>query len=85
VTALSVGTGLYLQALADDRRAAKAGTTDEFRTASQRALTLSGAGIAGFTVGSALVVGAVVRYVVVARRRPRSTTAASPFVLRVRF
>lgn len=86
VAVISVGTGLYLQAQVDARRAARARTTDEFRSASRRATVLSGGGIAGFSVGSALVVGAVVRYVVVGTRpRVEPVAGLRSVGLRMRF
>ncbi len=86
VAGLGTGLGLYFQATVEERRAQQAATTDEFREASRRATTLSGAGIVGFAVGGALVVGSVIRYAVVARR-PRVAIAAGPrsAAVRVRF
>lgn len=86
VVGLATGTGLYLQAHADRRRAERATTTDEFRSASERATRFSAGGIAGFALGSALVVGAVVRYALVARQSRVTVIAGRRSVgVRVRF
>ncbi len=78
VTTLAVGAGLYLQARSDDRRARGASTTDEFRAATSRATRFSAGGIVGFSVGGALVAGAVIRYAIVGRRQSRVGVAAGP-------
>jgi hypothetical protein len=77
VFALAVGGGLYGGAKAEERSAMTATNVVAYGERIDRAYTLSRAGLSVMIVGSALVVGGVVRWVVLARRSDRSRSTAS--------
>jgi tetratricopeptide (TPR) repeat protein len=69
---LATGLGLFLAGDATHQRAAQAETTDAFRKQIGRGRALVGSGIAGISLGSALIVGAIARYAVLARKARRA-------------
>jgi tetratricopeptide (TPR) repeat protein len=69
---LATGLGLFFAGDAMDRRADRAATTDDFRKLTGRARPLRGVGIAGISVGSVLLVAAITRFAIVARKARRS-------------
>lgn len=69
---LATGLGLFFAGDATNRRADRAATTDDFRKLTGRARTLEGVGIAGISVGSVLLVAAITRFAIVARRAKRA-------------
>ncbi|MCA9709460.1 MAG: hypothetical protein KDK70_26705, partial [Myxococcales bacterium] len=78
VAGLGAGIGLYVQSRADARAAQSADTLQSYDDRATRALRLDRAGIATMAIGSALIAGGVIRYVVVATRGRRSRVALVP-------
>jgi tetratricopeptide (TPR) repeat protein len=85
IAGLGVGLGLYGQSRTDERAAANATTLQAFDDRSRRAVALNQAGIATITIGSALMLGSVLRYALVGTRPRRRPTAFTPTGLRIRF
>ena len=87
VVALGVGGGLYGVARADERAAEAASDVVTYGERIDRAFTLSRVSIPVMTVGGALLVGGVVRWVVVARKGSRGSerVAVRPGGLSLRF
>lgn len=75
---LGAGIGIYVQSRADERAAASATSLQSFEDRSRRAVRLNGAGIATMAAGSALLVGGVVRYALVATQGRRSRVTVGP-------
>lgn len=75
VAGLGTGLGLYVQSRSDERAANDADSLDDYENKAQRARTFNAAGITMLGVGSALIVGAVVRYTLVATRERRTRVA----------
>lgn len=74
LVALASGLGLFLAGDASGRRADRAQTTDDFRLMVGRARALHGTGIAGISVGSGFIIGAIARYAIVSRKGRRART-----------
>lgn len=75
VAGLGAGIGLYVQSRADERATEEAVDLQSFDERSRRAERLNAAGIATMAVGSALIVGGVVRYALVGTRARRRRVA----------
>jgi tetratricopeptide (TPR) repeat protein len=73
--ALAVGAGLWGIAIANDREAPESRTEDDFIESKSKARTRHRAGIAVTSIGAALLVAGAVRLIILAKRRPRNTTA----------
>ena len=69
---LATGLGLFFAGDAAGHKAADAATTDDFRPKIRHARALEGTGIAAMSVGSALLVAAITRFAVVARKHKRA-------------
>jgi len=81
VVGLGVGFGLFGQSRADARAAGDAGSLQTFDDRSRRAVTLDRAGLATIGVGSALLLGGIIRWAVVGAR-DRRRVAIGPGGLR---
>ena len=81
VVGLAVGFGMFAQSRVDAHAAADAGSLQTFDDRSRRAVTLDRAGLATIAVGSALVLGGVIRWVLVGTRE-RRRVAIVPGTLR---
>ncbi len=75
VAGLGTGLGLYVQSRSDERAANDADTLEAYEAKGQRARRFNAAGIAMLGVGSALIVGAIVRYTLVATSERRAQVA----------
>ena len=75
VAGLGTGLGLYVQSRSDERAANEAEALDEYESKSRRARRFNAAGITMLGVGSALIVGAIVRYTLVGTSERRAQVA----------
>jgi tetratricopeptide (TPR) repeat protein len=83
---LVVGAGLFGRALVEHREAQDASDHAEFDRRVRRARVLSPIGIAGISLGAALVLGGAVRWVVVRRRaKTADRLAIGPLGIGIRF
>lgn len=82
---LAVGLGLVGGSRADARAAADATSLQAFDDRSRRAIALDRAGIGTIAIGSALLLGGVIRWAVVGTRPRRHAVAFTSSGLRIRF
>lgn len=86
VVGVGVGVGLVAQSRSDARATASATSLQTFDELSRRAIRLNAAGIATLAVGSALLLGGVLRYALVGTRpRRQSRVQATTTGLTLRF
>lgn len=85
VLGVGVGAGLLGQSRVDARAADDAASLQTFDDRSRRAIALDRAGIATLAVGSALLLGGMVRYALVGIRPRRRATAFTVTSLVIRF
>lgn len=83
---LAIGLGFFGRALVDDRKARRTDEHEEFDRRVREAKVFSPIGIAGISLGAALVVGGVVRWMIVRRRgRTSGRVAIGPGGIRLRW
>jgi hypothetical protein len=75
IVGVGVGGGLLGAAMSTADKAPDAGGNADYEAQRDRATTLRNAGAAVLAIGGALLIGAVVRYAVVARKGKKSSTA----------